>query len=184
MTLAHWNWGKEIVVLQSTPPSRAEVYRIPLAVLILVPVLALILQFCLPVYFPSSSVVDLPLLVVIYFALARRSPVAGLLAGALIGVAQDSLSRDPIGLYAISKTVVGYVTSVISSRMEPEMPGIRFVIIFFLFYLHFFCRYALGTALLTEMVDFSLVATLSASLVNAFFGVLLFLVLDRFRTPA
>jgi len=182
--LAFVDWGRESVVLQSTTRSRAEAHHFPLAATILIPAVALVLQFSLPIYFPAAAMADLPLLVVIYLSLTQRSPVGGLLSGALIGVVQDSLSRDAIGLYAISNTVTGYVTSVISSRMETEMPGIRLVIVFVLYYLHFFCRYALGEALLGQTIDISLVTLLYGSLVNALLGMLLFLLLDRFRKAA
>lgn len=177
-------WGRESVVLQSEAPRRAEVYRFHIAALILVPLLALVLQAYLPLYFQSVRMLNLPLLVVIYFALARRSPAAGLLAGAVIGLAQDSLSRDPIGLYAISGTVAGFVGSVISSRMETENSGLRLIIVIVLYYIHLFSLYALSVALLDQPMQLSFGTTVIASLVNGFTGMLLFKVLDRFRKPA
>jgi rod shape-determining protein MreD len=152
--------------------------------LILVPLAALILESSVPIYFHAFSIVNLPLLVVIYFALTRRSILAGIMAGALIGVAQDSLARGPIGLFAISDTVIGYLASLVSSRMEPEAPLFRFVIIFVFYYLHFFCRFAVGMSLAGESMQVSLLETLIAALVNAFTGVLLFALLDRFRKAA
>jgi rod shape-determining protein MreD len=172
------------VVLASSSARRTEVYRFPVAALLLVPLAALILEATAPLYFHSFSMVNLPLLVVIYFALARRSILAGILAGALLGVAQDSLSRGPIGLFAISDTVIGYFTSLLSSRMEAEASLIRFLIVFVFYYLHFFCRFAVGVVLVGEAMDVSLLETLIASLVNALGGVLLFLLLDRFRKAA
>ena len=172
------------MVLSSSSARRTEVYRFPVAALILVPLAALILEASVPLYFHAFSMVNLPLLVVIYFALARRSILAGILAGAVIGVAQDSLSQGPIGLFAISNTVIGYLTSLLSSRMEAEAPLIRFLIVFIFYYLHFFCRFAVGVVLAGESMDVSLLETLIASLVNALGGVLLFSVLDRFRKAA
>jgi rod shape-determining protein MreD len=172
------------VVLPLSSAHRAEVYRFSVVALILVPLAALILEASLPLYFHAFSMVNLPLLVVIYFALARRSMLTGILAGAVMGVAQDSLSRGPIGLFAISDTVIGYLTSLFSSRMDAETPLIRFLIIFIFYYLHFFCRFAVGVVLAGESMDVSLLETLIASLVNALGGVLLFLLLDRFRKAA
>ena len=71
-------------------------------------VLALMLEAFLPVHLRWMELVDFPLLVTIYFALSRRNPSSGLLLGMVIGVAQDSLSHTPIGLYGIAKTVVGF----------------------------------------------------------------------------
>jgi rod shape-determining protein MreD len=172
------------VVLTSSSARRAEVYRFPVAALILVPLAALILEASVPVYFHLFSIVNLPLLVVIYYALARRSILTGILAGAVMGVAQDSLSRGPIGLFAISDTVIGYLTSLVSSRMEAEEPLIRFIIVFVFYYLHFFCRFAVGVVLAGESMEVSFLETVIASLVNALGGVLLFLLLDRFRKAA
>lgn len=172
------------MVLPSSTARRAEVYRFPVAALLLVPLAALILESTVPIYFHPFSIVNLPLLLVIYFGLSRRSILAGILAGALLGVAQDSLSRGPIGLLAISNTVIGYVASLVSSRMEAEAPLIRFLIVFIFYYIHFFCRYSVGVVLVGESMDVSLLDTLLASLVNALGGVLLFWVLDRFRKVA
>lgn len=177
-------WGLKSAVLESDLPRRVEVYHFHIATLILVPLIAVVLQAYVPLYFHSFSMLDLPLLVIIYFALARRSALAGILGGALIGVAQDSLSRDPIGLYAISGTIVGFVASLISSRMELESPGIRFVLVCVLYYLHFFSLYSLSIVLLGESMEISMGTTVEPSLVNGVAGMLLYSVLDRFRTPA
>ena len=58
----------------------------------------------------------------IYFALSRRNPSSGLLLGMVIGLLQDSLSRTPIGLYGIAKTLVGYLSSSIGARIDVEHP--------------------------------------------------------------
>src|SRR5262249_28103821 len=72
--------------------------------------LAIVLQAFLHKYGRWSEFVDLPLLVTIYFGVSRRNPVTGLFLGAVIGLAQDALSHDnPIGLYGIAKTLVGYL---------------------------------------------------------------------------
>ena len=51
-----------------------EVYRYNLVVVVLVFALALAAQLTLPLLSPFFSNLDLPLLVTIYFALARRAP--------------------------------------------------------------------------------------------------------------
>ena len=97
--------------IRSRPPTRAahnsvpitytsneqvEVYRFSIPVTIGVPLLALFVQAFLPLRFPRFAVYfDLPLLVTIFFAMARRSPVAGLFTGAVIGLAQDMLGHNP-----------------------------------------------------------------------------------------
>ena len=55
---------------------------------------------------------------VVYFSLMRRSPVAGVLFGAGIGLAQDSLSHNPLGMFGIVKTLVGYFAASMSQRFD------------------------------------------------------------------
>ena len=168
----------------SAPSRKAEVYRFKLPTIILISLLALVLQTYLPLYLGFITILDLPLLIVIYFALTRRSPVPALLGGALIGMAQDSLARGPIGLFGVVKTVVGYVTSSAGTRFDTENTGIRFLTIFVLYGLHFFLLYFLGVALLGQSIEFNVRARFLAALANAIAGVLLFQLLDRFREPA
>lgn len=171
-------------MLQTEPLRRAEVCRFHIAALVLVPLFALVLQTYLPLYFTSLRILELPLLVVIYFALARRSPIGGIMAGAVVGLAQDSLSRDPIGVFAVSETVVGFLAGMVSSRMEAESAAVRFIVVLALYYVSVFTVYALQVALLGQAAQLSLRGTVLASLVNAVAGVLIFKVLDRFRKPA
>src|SRR6202035_2096641 len=64
-------------------------------------IVALFLQTAVPVHFPKFAILDLPLLLTIYFGLSRRNPSTGLLLGMVIGLLQDSLSGPtiPLGLY-------------------------------------------------------------------------------------
>ena len=179
---SHLNGG--IVGSQSTPPRRVEAYRYQLPVIILVPLLALVIQAYLPLYVASVEIVNLPLLVVVYFALTRHSPLLGLLTGALIGVAQDSLSRDPIGLFATANSVTGYVTSLLSSWVDAERLGIRVLTVFIAYSLYLVCFHILNSVWLGNALEPAIGKSLVTVLVNATLGVLLYSLLDRFRIPA
>ena len=96
-------------------------------------------------------------------------------------MAQDSLSRGPIGLLGSAKTVIGYVTSFMSGRFAVEHIGVRGIIIFVLYHLHSFLLYFFGTLMLSQPVALEWPARLLAALVNTLVGVLLFQLLDRFR---
>ena len=168
----------------STQASKVEIYHFNPLVLILTPFLALVIQTYLPLYVSAASLLDLPLLVVIYFGLARRNPIEGIFTGALIGMAQDSLSRGPIGLLGSAKTVIGYVTSFISVRFTVENPGVRAIIIFVLYCLHSVLLYFFGTLMLGQPGTMAWPSRLAAMLVNTVLGVLVFQVLDRFRKAA
>ena len=99
--------------------------------------LALVLQAFLHKYGRWSELLDLPLLVTIYFGVSRRNPSTGLLLGAAIGILQDALSHDnPIGLYGIAKTIVGYIASSIGAKIDTEHPVARFGLVFIFFHLH------------------------------------------------
>ena len=76
------------------------------------------------------DILDLPLLITIYFGLSRRNPSTGLLLGMVIGFLQDSLSGPtvPLGLYGIAKTVIGYLASSIGARLDTEHPAARFAL--------------------------------------------------------
>jgi rod shape-determining protein MreD len=169
----------------SFPSARkAEIYRFHPLTILLAPLTALVLQTYLPLYLSYVHILDLPLLVIIYFALVRRNAVAALLGGALIGMAQDSLTRGPIGLFGAVKTVTGYVTCSVGEHFDPENNGVRFLTIFVFYCLHFALYYLLGAVLLGQPVELAAGRRLLAALVNAGAGVLLFSLLDRFRRPA
>ncbi len=92
----------------------------------------------MPVYFPKAGILDLPLLITIYFGLSRRNPSTGLLLGMTIGILQDSLSGPtvPLGLYGIAKTVIGYLASSIGARLDTEHPAARFALTAAFFVVH------------------------------------------------
>ena len=63
---------------------------------IAVPLTAILFQVYVPRFLTYLSYLELPLLVVVYFSLSKRSPIAGLMYGAGVGLAQDSLSHHPL----------------------------------------------------------------------------------------
>src|SRR6202030_522117 len=118
------------------PEPHIEVHKYYGGVVALAVMLALVLQAFFPVHFHWASYLELPLLVTLYFALSKRNPSSGLLLGMVIGLLQDSLSRTPIGLYGIAKTLVGFVASSIGARIDVEHPIARFLLTigFYLFH--------------------------------------------------
>jgi rod shape-determining protein MreD len=100
------------------------------AVTLLVPVLAILLQSFLPRPFPRFAILDLPLIVVLFFAVSRRSPIAGTLTGAIIGLLQDALTNQPIGVNGMAKSAIGYTAASIGLQVDVESPLTRIVITF------------------------------------------------------
>ena len=90
------------------PRKKDRVSKFNVASIILIPLAAILFQVYVPRFVTYLSYLELPLLVTVYFALMRRSPVTGVLFGAGVGLAQDSLSSHPLGMFGIVKTLVGY----------------------------------------------------------------------------
>ncbi len=157
------------------------VYGLGVPAFLLISVVALVLQTYLPLHLSFVTILDLPLLVVIYFGLAWQNPSGALLAGALLGMTQDSLSGGYIGMFGTAKTVIGYVTSAVSTQLETENIGVRFITIFLFYGLHFTLLYLLKSLFQSQFLEFDLRTQLLGALVNAVLGVLFFHLLDRFR---
>jgi rod shape-determining protein MreD len=100
------------------------------AVTLLVPVLAILLQAFIPKLLPRFAIFDLPLVVVLFFAVSRRSPIAGTLTGAVIGLLQDALTNQPIGVNGMAKSAIGYVAASIGVQVDVESPLTRILITF------------------------------------------------------
>lgn len=97
-----------------------EQYHFHPAVTVLAPLLAVLLGAMLPRIWPYFDVLDLPLVVTVFFAVSRRSPIAGAATGALIGLLQDSLTDQPFGVYGIAKTLIGYIGASVSFTVDVE----------------------------------------------------------------
>ena len=167
------------------PEPHIEVHKYYGGVVPAVVVLALVLQAFFPAHFRWAKNLELPMLVTLYFALSKRNPSSGLLLGTVIGLLQDSLSRTPLGLYGIAKTLVGYAGSSIGTRIDVEHPIARFLLTFG-FYLFHHAVFALTSQLLLAQHNQTYISVpiLIASVVNAFIAIALFPLLDRFRRPS
>ncbi len=158
-----------------------EVYRFPLWAMVLVPMVALLLQATVPLWLPRAAILDLPLLVTVYFASNRRDQTVGLLIGAMIGLAQDSLGPGPIGVFGMVKTLIGYLASSLGARLDVENPGSRLLIVFAFFYVHLGLFWVLEHILLERAVELGGLNSLLMALVNSVSAVLIFSLLDRLR---
>src|ERR1700694_2118757 len=148
--------------------------------------LALMFQAFVPVYFAKAAMIDLPLLITIYFGLSRRNPSTGLLLGMVIGLLQDSLSGPtvPLGLYGIAKTIIGYLASSIGARLDTEHPAARFALTAVFFVAHPGLISLPRRILLAQPEPWFNMHLAVGALVNGLVGVFLFLLLDRLRKPS
>jgi rod shape-determining protein MreD len=165
--------------------SHIEVHKFRTGAILITLLMVLFLQTFLPHYFPKIAILDLPLLVTIYFGLSRRNPSTGLLLGMAIGLVQDSLSANvPLGLYGIANTVIGYLASSIGARLDTEHPAARFALTAAFFVAHEGIINLTRRILLAQPEAWFNMHLAIAALVNSIVAVFLFLLLDRLRRPS
>ena len=164
-----------------TSGEQIEVYRFSIPVTVGAPLLALFLQAFLPRRLPFFSIFDLPLLVTIFFAMARRNPISGLFTGAAIGLVQDMLGPYPIGIYGIAKTVVGYGASSLGAKLDVENVGARFLITMAFYLVHAAVYFTVARGMVNLTLDWSWTRGILAGLANAGVGVGLYFLLDKFK---
>ena len=116
------------------------------AVIAVIIAIALALQTTLARYVtPGANEIDLVFVAVVYISLTG-GPVAGLMAGAIAGLAQDALAatgvsvisigagvataRSIIGVGGLAKTVVGFVTGIVGTQFIVARPIPRALVFF------------------------------------------------------
>jgi rod shape-determining protein MreD len=150
-------------------------------VILAVPLGAILFQVHVPRFLTYLNYLELPLLVTVYFSLMYRSPVAGVLFGSGIGLAQDSLSNHQLGLFGIVKTLVGYFVASVSQRLEVENTPVRFFLALVFFFFHSFFSWVLSRALLDQRFDLDLSQTIVRAILNALVAVPLYRLLDKLK---
>jgi rod shape-determining protein MreD len=160
---------------------KTRVSKFNVAAMVGIPLAAILFQIYVPRFLNYLSYLELPLLVTVYFSLMKRSPVAGVFFGAAIGLAQDSLSHNPLGMFGIVKTLVGYFAASVSQRVDVENPMVRLVVGFFFFFFHQFFYWVLVRALLGEALEFDPQQTLVIAILNAVVAVPLYHILDKLK---
>ena len=112
--------------------SRREVEQqnFTLPVALFVPLAAILLQVLLPKLLPRLTILDLPLIVTLFFAVSRRSPIAGTTTGATIGLLQDILTSQHIGVNGMAKSVIGYAAASLGSRIDVDNNATRALLTF------------------------------------------------------
>jgi rod shape-determining protein MreD len=164
-----------------TSPRKDANDRFRLIWLIIIPLVAILSQVYVPRYISFLSYLELPLLITVHFALARRGPMAAVFYGMSIGLVQDSLSHQPIGMFGIVKTLVGYFAASVSMRFDVENPFVTFILSFFFYLFHQFFYWVLARALLGEAMLFDVQQTLIFGLLNAAVALPLFRILDKLK---
>ncbi|HUA98516.1 MAG TPA: rod shape-determining protein MreD [Terracidiphilus sp.] len=158
-----------------------EIHRYPVLVYALVPVASLVLQAWLPRVLGRYAWVDLPLVVTVYFALGRRSPIQGTIMGAVIGLFEDALSQRAIGVNGIAKTVVGFLAASVGIRIDVENHLIRLFLNFLLSLLSSAICIFIYRVLLGLQYDWQWFTELFIAIGNSVVAIILFPLLDRLQ---
>ncbi len=169
----------DIPAAYSEPPRRKSVSKFRWISIIGIPLAAILFQVYVPRFFTYLAYLELPLLVTVYFSLMWRSPPSGVMFGMCIGLAQDSLSNHPLGMFGITKTLVGYFAASVSQRFEANSALLRLVLAFFFYFFHQFFYWVLARSLLGEALSFEPLQTLVLAVLNAAVAVPLFHILDK-----
>ena len=64
--------------------------------------------------------------------------------GACVGLVQDSLSKHPLGMFGIVKTLVGYFAASVGMRFDVDHGLVRLILAFFFFFFHQFSLLGAG----------------------------------------
>ncbi len=176
------SYSSERILLSSQ--REGQVSRFRAWVMLAVPLAAILFQVYVPLFFQFLAFLEMPMLVVVYFAIMRRSQVNGLLIGAAVGLAQDSLSKNPLGMFGIVNTLVGYFAASVGLRLDVDHPFMRLVLCFFFYLFHQFMYWVLARALLGHQLAMELQKTVMLGAMNAVVGISLFHFLDKLRERA
>ncbi|HUD75483.1 MAG TPA: rod shape-determining protein MreD [Terracidiphilus sp.] len=157
------------------------VHSYPVLVYALTPLAALVLQAWLPRLVLGYTWFDLPLVVTVYFALARRNPIQGTLMGAGMGLFEDALTHHAIGVNGIAKTVAGFLAGSVGVRIDVENHTIRTMVTFLLSLLSSVIYFSIYRVLLGLNLEWSWLTELMKAIMNALIATVLFPLLDRTR---
>lgn len=166
-----------------TSREQISVYEFSWPVIFCIPLVAVVIQIFIPVKVRFMPIVDLPFMVTIFFATARRNPISGCLTGCFIGLLQDLFAgpNHPLGMYGIALTVVGYLASSLGVKIDVENPGSRFLITFGFFGVHEGVYYVVAHVMLRQAVEWSWSHTAVSAMANAVIGILVYKLLDNFK---
>lgn len=168
-------------VLMADTRRDLEIHRYPVVVYGLIPIVALVLQAWLPRLMGRYALFDLPLIVTVYFALGRRSPIQGTLMGAILGIFEDALTHHPIGINGVAKTVAGFLAASVGVRIDVENRIIRLGLIFLLSLLSSALYFFVYRVLLGLALEWAWYDELFKAIGNSTIALVMFPLFDRFQ---
>lgn len=172
------------VAVSYTSREEIEVHKFSWVVSIGIPLAAIFIQVFFPIRLHFMMILDLPLLVTIYFAVARRRPIPGLITGAIIGTVQDAFGHHYIGLNGIAYTIVGFLASSLGVKLDVENPGSRFLMTVAFYLTHLIVRTVIDVMLVGMREPWIWGQVILAAIVNGLIAVILFIGLDKLKLRA
>ncbi|HEY2857711.1 MAG TPA: rod shape-determining protein MreD [Terracidiphilus sp.] len=159
-----------------------EIHKYPAPLYLVVIVLALVLQALLPRAFGQNHIwFDFPLVITVYFALGRRSPIQGMLIGGFVGIFEDALTGHPLGINGIAKTLAGYLAASVGIRIDVQNYLVRVMLNFALTLLCSAIYLFISRGLLGMELEWNWFTPIFQSIGNSVIALLLFPLLDRFQ---
>ena len=170
-----------MAVMMANSRRDLEIHRYPAPLYLIVMLVALIAQALLPRLMGDRFWFDIPLVITIYFALARRSPIGGMLLGGVMGIFQDALTHHAIGIYGIAKTIAGYLAASVGVRIDVQNTIIRVMLNFSLTVLCTAIHLFIYRVLLGMEFSWNWPNTLIQAIGNSILALFIFPLLDRFQ---
>ena len=93
-------------------------------------------------------------------------------------------SKNPLGMFGITKTLVGYFAASIGMKLDVDNVLMRFILAFFFYVFHQAFYWVMEHALLRQQSPFDLPGWLGLGVLNALVGAALFHFLDKLRVTA
>jgi rod shape-determining protein MreD len=94
---------------------------------------------------------------------------------------QDALTGQPIGLYGIAKTVVGFGASSLGIKLDVENAGTRLLLTLLFYVVHEVVYFTIARGMIGMHREWAWQHELGSAVANALLGVLLYALLDRLK---
>ena len=151
---------------------------------VLLVLLLVMFQLALTRYAPWLSLLDLPLVCVLYLTIAKESLIWTVLTGTGVGFLQDSLSLGALGMNGLTKISIGFLVYLANSVFAIDRLVTRWVMLLLSSVTASLFFYLLRVLFLNrdDIVDVKLL--LVSGLLNACLGLLIFYLFDRITSPS
>jgi rod shape-determining protein MreD len=144
-----------------------------------------LLAFQLPLtrYVPWLSMLDLPLVCVLYLTIFKESLFWTVLAGTGVGLFQDSMSLGAMGMNGFTIISIGFLVYLANSVFAIDRLTTRWAMLFLSSTIALLLLFLLRVLFLNrdEMIDVRLL--LLSGVLNACIGLFIFYLLDRVTKP-